>query len=100
MKIEALYQQMRAKAIPLGLKIIALESSLDQLFATQKIYKQKLAMLVAEIAQLKGRLRTVHLSVHLETKPLLTPRQIATYDRLRGYGKSSFSHENNKHGAH
>jgi len=99
-KIEALYQQMKSNAIPLGLKIVALESKLDQLFATKQIQKKKLVELVDEIALLKGRLRTVHLSVHLQTKPLLTPRQHANYDRVRGYGNSSVSHEKNKHGAH
>lgn len=32
-----------------------------------------------------AELRYVHLSTHLRTLPILTPRQIHTYNRIRGY---------------
>jgi hypothetical protein len=98
--IEILYQQMKADAIPLGIEIVALEARLDQLFATKTIQNKELIKFVSMIAEHKGRLRAVHLSVHLKTKPLLTPKQLAHYDQLRGYGIGSSSHENNKHGKH
>ncbi len=103
-EIESLYQQMKADAVPLGVKVIALESELDQLFATGKIRQQSLKNLVEEIARAKSRLRTTHLSVHLKTKPLLSSKQLAHYDRLRGYrggdGDGSSSHGKTQHGGH
>ena len=99
-KIETLYKHMKADAVPLGNKIIALEYELNQLFATEKIQKQSLKKLVGNIAQHKGRLRNVHLRVHLKTKPLLTLKQLVHYDRLRGYGNGSTSHKKNKHKGH
>ncbi len=37
------------------------------------------------IGALQGRLRAVHLAAHIETRSVLTPAQVATYDGLRGY---------------
>ena len=42
----------------------------------------------AKIGGLRGRLRAVHLGYHLRMVDLLTPEQIAAYDRLRGYGQA------------
>ena len=44
--------------------------------------------MTAAIADLQGRLRTVHLSAHLDTRALLNPDQITRYEHLRGYGHS------------
>lgn len=96
--IERFYRQMKTKAVSLGLKIVALEAELDALFATQKINNINLTKLVETIARYKGQLRTVHLSAHLQTRPLLSPQQLAHYDRLRGYGKTS--HKNHPHQGH
>jgi hypothetical protein len=41
---------------------------------------------IAEIEAVRGELRYVHLAAHLETPEILTPHQVATYNRLRGYG--------------
>ena len=37
------------------------------------------------IGDVQGRLRAVHLAAHLETRALLSPEQIAQYEKLRGY---------------
>ena len=97
-KIQALYQQMKTDASQLGIKIIALESELDRLFATGKIRQPELNRLVTEIARNTGRLRATHLRVHLKTKPLLSAAQLVHYDRLRGYGLKK--HGTNKHESH
>ena len=103
-EIKSLYQQMKAGAVPLGVKIIALESELDRLFATGEIRQQSLKNLVEKIARAKSRLRTTHLSVHLKTKPLLSSKQLAQYDHLRGYsggdGDGSSSQGKTQHGGH
>jgi hypothetical protein len=37
------------------------------------------------LANLYGQLRLIHLRAHLQVTPLLTPKQIAVYNELRGY---------------
>ena len=44
-----------------------------------------LGRLTEEVAILRGKLRELHLATHIETRSILTPQQIAEYDRLRGY---------------
>ncbi len=34
---------------------------------------------------LEGELATAHLAAHLKTAAVLSPEQVETYDRLRGY---------------
>jgi hypothetical protein len=41
--------------------------------------------LLPEIATVRGDRRFVHLATHLGTPEILTPSQIKTYKRLRGY---------------
>jgi hypothetical protein len=53
------------------------------------VVKSRLIVLTIEtaaIGELSGRLRSVHLAAHLETRAMLHPDQIALYQRLRGYG--------------
>jgi hypothetical protein len=76
---------MSVAAKPLGAELIAREQVLDQLFAKGEITPGRLTAETAAIAELQGRLRSVHLSAHLETRALLNPDQIARYGQLRGY---------------
>jgi len=41
--------------------------------------------LLSEIATVRGDRRLVYLATHLGTPGILTPGQIKTYNRLRGY---------------
>jgi LTXXQ motif family protein len=84
--VQASFDRMSAAAKPLGAELIAQEQVLDQLFAKGEITPDRLAAATAAIAELQGRLRTVHLSAHLETRALLNADQIARYEQLRGYG--------------
>jgi hypothetical protein len=77
---------MSAAAKPLGGELIAREQVLDQLFARGEITPARLAIETAAIGELNGRLRSVHLAAHLETRAVLHPDQIALYERLSGYG--------------
>jgi Spy/CpxP family protein refolding chaperone len=84
-QVTAIYDRMSAAAKPLGVELIERERVLDQLFATAEITPDRLVAETAAIGELEGRLRSVHLAAHLETRALLNPDQIALYQRLRGY---------------
>ncbi len=83
--IEAIRVRMAEAARALGREIVAREAELDGLFVGRRIDTALLSDKTAEVAALYGRLRHVHLSAHLETRPLLDAAQLAAYDRLRGY---------------
>ncbi len=86
-KIEALFSTMKARAIPLGKRLVTLERRLNQGFAKNEIASPAdLRSRLSEIADIRRDLRFVHLSTHLETPAILTRHQIKTYNRLRGYG--------------
>jgi hypothetical protein len=84
-EIEALFERMRQSAIALGAEYVMAERALDAAFGSGMIAPDTLADLVLQAAELKGRLRLVHLETHLKTLPLLSKHQIVTYRRLRGY---------------
>ena len=84
-QVTAIFERMSAAAKPLGGELIAREQALDQLFVTGEITPDRLAIETAAIGELNGRLRSVHLVAHLETRALLHPDQIALYQHLRGY---------------
>jgi len=86
---------MSAAARPLGAELIERERLLDQLFAKGEITPERLTAETAAISDIQGRLRAVHLAAHLHTRVILTPEQVAQYDKLRGYtetGTSSHDH--------
>jgi hypothetical protein len=84
-KIEDVYQRMKGEAIPLGLELIELEGKLNDHFAKKDITEKLLNKLLGEIAQIYKKLRYTHLAAHLETPNIVTPEQIALYNKLRGY---------------
>jgi Spy/CpxP family protein refolding chaperone len=84
-QVTAIFERMSAAAKPLGAELIAQEQTLDQLFAKGEITPERLTTHTAAIAELQGRLRSVHLRAHLETRAVLSPDQIARYEQLRGY---------------
>lgn len=88
-QIRLLMEGMTAHAKPLGLEIIRRERELEQQFETGSITEAQLASETEAIGNLQGRLRAVHLAAHIEAKRLLTPEQIAGYNKLRGYASAS-----------
>jgi hypothetical protein len=84
-EIETLYESMRQAAIPLGEKLIELETALNDQFADGTITDDSLARLLEEIGAARSQLRYVHLSAHLKTPLMVTADQIDEYNRLRGY---------------
>jgi Spy/CpxP family protein refolding chaperone len=85
-QVQAIFDRMSAAAMPLGAELVGRERLLDQLFQKGEITPDRLAAETTAIGELQGRLRSVHLSAHLETRALLNPDQIALYEQLRGYG--------------
>jgi Spy/CpxP family protein refolding chaperone len=95
---DALYANMRQRALSLGRQIIEAERTLDRAFVNGEIEPALLRSQVHAIATLQGELRAVHLEAHLAQRSLLTPEQIAHYDMLRGYRGNSTPHNNRRHG--
>ena len=83
--IQAAFDAMNAEARALGAALIKAEARLDAAFEVGGLDDAELAALVAAAADARGRLRTRHLSAHLEVTPLLTRHQMGLYVRLRGY---------------
>lgn len=97
-RTRALYAAMKAEAVPLGKRILSQEKHLDALFASGSIDETRLREFTGRIGRLRGALRAVHLVYHLRMKNLLTPHQVASYDRLRGYVFGPGNHTG--HGGH
>ena len=81
------FNRMHEAAVTLGTQIIEKEKVLNQEFASGTIDEPKLRNLTTQIAGLQAELRVTHLRAHLETRRILTDRQTAHYDELRGYGQ-------------
>ncbi len=87
-KIQGIYDRMHQQAVEYGEEIVQQEKALDRLFDSQKISRKQMETAIAEIATLQGKLRLVHLQAHLETKHVMTEKQVKKYDQLRGYQNS------------
>jgi len=87
--IRALMAPMETEAKMLGERLIALEAELDGLYGGGRATVSDVARLTAEIGDVEGQLRRVHLVPHLQTRAVLTPEQVAQYDRLRGYADAT-----------
>lgn len=83
--IARIHARMRAEAVRLGERVVALERGLDSLFAHRAADADLLRSRLQEWGRLQGELRAVHLVAHVETTRLLDPGQIERYVRLRGY---------------
>lgn len=84
-KIETLYEEMNFEAIKLGKEIIDIEKEIDQAFREKTITEEFLQKNTSKSASLYAKLRFVHLKYHLSMVTILTPKQVAQYNNLRGY---------------
>jgi Spy/CpxP family protein refolding chaperone len=84
-RMRALFDAMKAEAVPAGEALIARETALDRAFAERTISPQTLIALTTEIGEAQGSLRAIHLKYHLTTAELLSPHQRHRYTELRGY---------------
>lgn len=83
--MEHLRRKMLAEAQPLGRELIAAERALDDLFAADQADPAAIDTVIAQAAEIEGRLRAVHLRTHIEAKPVLSRHQLVRYAKLRGY---------------
>jgi Spy/CpxP family protein refolding chaperone len=90
-QVSAIRERMSAAARTLGTALVERERALDRLFAESTITPPRLARETTAIAEVQGRLRAVHLAAHIETRAVLTPAQVASYNGLRGYGPPATS---------
>jgi hypothetical protein len=87
-QVTTVRNRMSAEAFPLGAELIGRERVLDRLFADGQITPERLTVETAAIGEIQGRLRAVHLASHLETRAILSPQQVAQYNKLRGYDET------------
>lgn len=100
-RTQALFDAMKAEAVPVGERLIEQEAWLDRLFAAHEVNPANLAVVTDEIGATQARLRQAHLKYHLAMMDVLSPAQIEHYRKLRGYGaKSSGTKSPHGHGPH
>ncbi len=81
----ALFDDVHSKAQALGKQLLAREDELEALFHEQHADADKVRQLTAEIANLEGQLRALHLTAHIRQRALLSAEQVTKYDALRNY---------------
>lgn len=86
---EKLMSDHKREARAIGARLVDAERALDQLFADMKADESELARQVRAVAVLQGEFRLAHLDTHRRMRALLTPEQIESYARLRGYGEGA-----------
>ena len=91
-KARALVEAMKAETVPIGERILAQETALDDLFSEKHATRAKLGDIVSRIASAQGDLRSAHLRYHLAMSELLSPEQIRQYTDLRGYNSNGHHH--------
>ncbi len=84
--VKALFDSMKAEAMPIGSKLIEQEAALDKQFASRTVTPESLKTTTAAVATTQGELRETHLKYHLSTVAVLSPHQMHRYAELRGYG--------------
>lgn len=84
-RTQALFAQMQQEAMAAGEEVIAAEAALDALFKAKAVTPDDLRTATQNAAVAQGRLRETHLRYHLAMVELLSPEQVAAYNRLRGY---------------
>ena len=96
-RTKALFEAMKAEAVPVGAQLIEQETRLDQLFAAREITPAGLRAATAEIGATQARLRETHLKYHLTMMTVLTAEQIQKYQVLRGYGEKAAPQHHHRH---
>jgi Spy/CpxP family protein refolding chaperone len=84
-RTQALFDRMQAEARQVGEEVIAAERALDEIFKLRTVNAPSPARATAAAASANGKLRMAHLRYHLSMMDVLTPEQVAAYNRLRGY---------------
>jgi len=85
-RVQALFDAMKAEAVPLGVRLIEEEAGLDRQFASHAVTAQSLRAATEQIGATQAELRDTHLKYHLQTAQILSAEQMQHYAVLRGYG--------------
>lgn len=96
-KAQEIHDAMVRDAKDVGQKIVAKEAELEALYASRKANPENTQRTVQELAGLQGQFRLAHLNAHLSMKDVLSPQQIETYDRVRGYDGTKPMHQGRMH---
>jgi len=94
---KALFEAMKAEAMPLGDQLVEQEARLDHLFANRDVTPSSLHTATREIGETQALLRETHLKYHLAMLEVLTPAQIGQYRTLRGYDTPAVDQQQHKH---
>jgi Spy/CpxP family protein refolding chaperone len=86
--VQAIFERMALTAKAAGSSYVEAERALDGVFRSAKPNAAAVASALAKADKARTEVRMAHLAAHLETTPLLTPEQRATYARLRGYSSN------------
>jgi hypothetical protein len=84
-RAQAVFNKMQKDAIAAGEALIAAEAHLDRMFHQKQATPERVEAQTAVAAAQEARLRAIHLNAHLAMMQILTPDQIDSYGRLRGY---------------
>lgn len=91
-RVQAMHDQMRQAAIPLGEQLIAAEAAIEAAFASGRVEEASLRRLLADAERARTELRFIHLSQHYQTVAVLQAQQIQKYNVLRGYAGDPCKH--------
>ena len=98
-RTKALFEAMKAEAVPLGERLIQQETELERLFVTKAVQPATLETATSTIGATQGQLRAAHLRYHLAMMDVLTPDQLRRYGEVRGYrGATGHTGEHGQHG--
>jgi hypothetical protein len=81
-----IFARMESSAKAHGAELVEAERDLEAQFRSHQVTPQSLDKALARVAALQAKVRSAHLTAHIEQTQLLTPGQIARYSSLRGYG--------------
>ena len=92
-QIQKIFDEMNASARVLGARLIKAEAQLDKLFKDREAEPELLNIQLQSAENVRAQLRAAHLLAHLETSPILSEEQRATYKELRGYAGGHAGHK-------
>jgi len=91
-----IHEAMKGKAIEYGQLLITKEEEIEGIFSEGSVSPQILEKVLSESAEIKSKLREVHLMAHIEQKVVLTKYQARLYDNLRGYSGGHLMQEGHR----
>ena len=92
MATENIFDKMKSEAVKKGEKVISIEEEFHDLIISGKAAKEAVMKMSAEIGQLRGELRAVHLTGHLRMMEIMNQEHIHRYMQLRDYGVQKHQH--------